>query len=126
MKKQMIKSTILILAGLLFAGQGFAAITAEQAARLGKDLTPLGGEKAGNAKGSIPAWDGGITTPPAGYQKGMHHPDPFAADKTLFTITSDNMGQYADQLTAGQQAMLKAYPSYKMNVYPTHRSASAP
>ena len=126
MKKLTIKTTILIMAGLLLAGQGFAAITADQAARLGNDLTPMGGEKAGNASGTIPAWEGGITTPPAGYQKGMHHPDPFAADKTLFTITADNMGQYADQLTVGQQAMLKAYPSYKMNVYPPHRSASAP
>jgi hypothetical protein len=56
----------------------------------------------------------------------MHHPDPYAADKTLFTVTADNMAQYADKLTAGQQAMLKTYPSYKMNVYPTHRSAAAP
>jgi len=126
MKNLNIKTMILILAGLLLAGHGFAAITADQADRLGKDLTPLGGEKAGNASGTIPAWEGGITTPPAGYQKGMHHPDPFAADKTLFTITAENMGQYADQLTVGQQAMLKAYPSYKMNVYPPHRSASAP
>ncbi len=70
MKNLYIKTMILILAGLLFAGQGFAAITAEQAARLGNDLTPLGGEKAGNADGTIPAWDGGITSPPAGYQKG--------------------------------------------------------
>ena len=85
MKNLYIKTMILILAGLLFAGQGFAAITAEQAARLGNDLTPLGGEKAGNANGTIPAWDGGITSPPAGYQKGMHHPDPYAADKVLFT-----------------------------------------
>ena len=30
-------------------------MTAEQAQRLGKDLTPLGGERAGNADGTIPA-----------------------------------------------------------------------
>lgn len=126
MKKQIYTLSILLIAGLLFSGQGFAAVSADQADHLGKDLTPMGGEKAGNADGSIPAWDGGITTPPAGYEKGKHHPDPYAADKALFTVTADNMGQYADKLTAGQQAMLKAYPSYKMNVYPTHRSASAP
>ena len=90
------------------------------------ELTPFGAEQAGNANGTIPAWDGGITTPPAGYQKGMHHPDPYADDQVLFTITAENMEQYADKLTAGQQAMLKAYPSYKMNVYPTRRSASFP
>jgi hypothetical protein len=114
------------MAGLILTSQGFAGVSAEQAARLGKDLTPMGGEKAGNADGTIPAWDGGITTPPEGYEKGMHHPDPYAADKTLFTVTAENMAQYADKLTAGQQAMLKTYPSYKMNVYPTHRSAAAP
>ncbi|MGK2907936.1 MAG: DUF1329 domain-containing protein [Desulfuromonadales bacterium] len=126
MKKQIYRLSILLIAGLLLSGQGFAAVSADQADRLGKDLTPMGGEKTGNADGSIPAWDGGITSPPAGYQKGMHHPDPYAADKVLFTVTADNMAQYADKLTAGQQAMLKAYPTYKMNVYPTHRSASAP
>ncbi len=126
MKNMTIKITILLLAGLFMAVPGFAAISADQAAHLGKDLTPMGGEKAGNTAGTIPAWDGGITTPPAGYQKGMHHPDPYAADKALFTVTAGNMAQYADKLTVGQQAMLKAYPSYKMNVYPTHRSASAP
>ncbi len=93
---------------------------------LGDDLTPLGAEKAGNADGTIPAWTGGITSPPAGYKPGMHHPDPYAADKVLFTITGANMDQYAGKLTPGHQAMLKTYDTFKMNVYPTHRSASAP
>ena len=56
-----------------------AKVDAVQAARLEADLTPLGAEKAGNASGSIPSWEGGITTPPAEYQPGMHHPDPFKA-----------------------------------------------
>jgi len=93
---------------------------------LGDGLTPLGGEKAGNADGTIPAWTGGITTPPAGYQVGMHHPDPYAADKVLFTITGANMDQYAGKLTPGHQAMLKTYGTFKMNVYPSRRSASCP
>jgi len=103
-----------------------AAISAADAARLGQDLTPLGGEKAGNAAGTIPAWDGGITTPPAGYTPGMHHPDPFAADAVKFTITGANADQYADKLSAGHLALLKAYPTYKMPVYPTRRSAANP
>jgi hypothetical protein len=93
---------------------------------LGDGLTPLGGEKAGNADGTIPAWTGGITTPPAGYQPGMHHPDPYADDKVLFTITGSNMDQYADKLTPGHQAMLETYDTFKMNVYPSRRSASCP
>jgi hypothetical protein len=103
-----------------------AAISESQAARLGSDLTPLGAEKAGNAAGTIPAWTGGITTPPAGYKVGDHHPDPYAGETALFTITADNASQYQEQLTAGHLALLKAYPDYKLDVYPTHRSASNP
>src|SRR5207302_606169 len=36
-----------------------AAVTSEQADRLGKDLTPSGAERAGNQEGSIPAYEGG-------------------------------------------------------------------
>src|SRR5512133_1910759 len=98
--------------------------TPKDIARLGADLTPLGAEKAGNAAGTIPAWDGGIKTPPAGYKPGGHLVDPYASDKVLFTITKDNVQQYAGNLTPGQQALLKTYPTYKMKVYPTHRSAA--
>ena len=106
---------------------GMATATAQSAADLGKSLTPLGAEKAGNAAGTIPAWEGGITQPPAGYQSGDHHPDPFAADKPSATITSANAEQYADNLTEGHKALLARYAStYKMPVYPTRRSASAP
>ena len=103
-----------------------AAISEAQAARLGADLTPLGAEKAGSADGTIPAWDGGITTPPAGYKVGDHHPDPYAADQPLYTVTAANLAQYQDRLTAGHIALLKAYPDYKLLVYPSHRSASNP
>lgn len=104
-----------------------AAATPQEVARLGKDLTPLGAEKGANQDGTIPAWDGGIKSPPAGYKPGQHYIDPFAGDKPLFTITAANLAQYAGKLTPGQQALFKAYPkSYKMNVYPTRRSASFP
>lgn len=103
-----------------------AASSAEQAGGLAATLTPLGGEKAGNAAGTIPAWEGGITKPPAGYVPGKHYVDPFAGDKPLFTITQRNAGQYDAQLSEGHKAMLKAYATFKMNVYPSRRSASAP
>jgi len=103
-----------------------AGASPEDVARLGKDLTPLGAEKAGNAEGTIPAWEGGITTPPAGYEPGKHYVDPFADDEVLFTITAQNVDRYADKLTPGHQAMLRTYSTFKMNVYPTHRSASYP
>ncbi|MCD6586011.1 MAG: DUF1329 domain-containing protein [Desulfobacteraceae bacterium] len=104
----------------------WAKLSPEEIARLGKDLTPLGAEKAGNADGTIPAWEGGITTPPAGYKTGMHYPDPFSDDKVLYSIDAANMGQYDDKLTEGHKVLLKAMPDYHMNVYPTHRSASVP
>src|SRR6185312_7017981 len=103
-----------------------AGISDTDAARLGQDLTPLGAEKAGNAAGTIPAWTGGITTPPAGYKVGDHHPDPYAGDAPLYTITPANAGEHEAQLTAGSLALLKAYPDYKLIVYPSHRSASNP
>ena len=123
--------TISLLTGLtltlLSITSSQAAVTESEAARLGQDLTPMGAIKAGNADGTIPAWDGGITTPPAGFNSGDHHPDPFATDKLLYTITAQNKDQYTDKLTAGHLAMLDTYPdSFKLNVYPSHRSASFP
>ena len=49
----------LCAAALAFACFGVAAaVPADQAARLGKDLTAVGAERAGNADGSVPAWSG--------------------------------------------------------------------
>jgi hypothetical protein len=116
----------LALTLVLYGGTARAEITAAEIARLGTELTPLGGERAGNAEGTIPAWEGGITVPPPGYEPGMHHPDPYADDAILFTIDQSNMDQYKNKLTVGQQAMLEAYDTFHINVYPTRRSASAP
>ncbi len=116
--------TFLLLANGSVALAG--GLSPEEIARLGKDLTPLGGERAGNAAGTIPAWDGGLTTPPAGYQPGKHYVDPYAADAVTVTIDAQNMAAHADKLSPGHQAMLKAYPSFKMNIYPTRRSAASP
>ena len=115
-----------ILGALASVAALHAGISAADVSRLGNDLTPLGGEKAGNADGSIPAWSGGITTPPVGYKVGMHHLDPFKDDQVLFTINAANAAQYADKISAGNLALLKAYADYSMPVYPSHRSASNP
>jgi len=95
--------------------------------RLAKDLTPIGAERAGNADGTIPAWEGGLTQPPAGWNPQQGYVDPFADDKPLFTITAANAAQHADKLTPGMQALLKKYPQhFRMNVYPTRRTAALP
>jgi len=117
-------ATALVLGGM--SSVTWAAATPAEIARLGADLTSFGAEKAGNADGTIPVWDGGITAPPAGYKPGDHHPDPYAGDQVLFTITPENMDRYADKLTAGHKALLKTYDTFSMRVYPTRRSASVP
>ncbi len=116
------KTFLYLTGGLLSATLLTAGISDADLARLGKDLTPLGAEKAGNADGSIPAWTGGLTSGPAGYTPGDHHPNPFADESPLFTITAANYGEYRDVLTAGAIAMFETYPdTYKMPVYPTQR-----
>ena len=106
-----------------FAG---AAVTPEEAAKLHSELTPLGAEKAGNKEGTIPAWEGGYTKVWPGYQSGQPRPDPFASEKPLFQITAKNIAQYADQLSDGVKALLQRHPTYRLDVYPTHRTAAAP
>ncbi|MBI3171233.1 MAG: DUF1329 domain-containing protein, partial [Hydrocarboniphaga effusa] len=92
------------------------------------DLTPLGGEKAGNKAGTIPVWTGGYTTAPPGWKGvGTRMPDPFPEDQPLFTITNENLAQYRDKLSVGQTALFRQYPkTYKMNVYQTRRTSGAP
>ena len=114
------------LLGWAFASPASAGMTADQIARLGADLTPLGGERAGNAEGTIPEWTGGITEPPAGYEVGEHHRDPYPGDRPLFTIDAANLGEHRDRVPAGLQRMLETYPGFRMPVYPTRRSASVP
>ena len=63
-----------------------AKISDADAARLGKDLTPLGGEVAGNKDGTIPAYTGGLTKPPAGWKAEQGYTDPFAGEKPTTTI----------------------------------------
>nr|WP_180203589.1 DUF1329 domain-containing protein [Pseudomonas sp. SbOxS1]NYU03316.1 DUF1329 domain-containing protein [Pseudomonas sp. SbOxS1] len=96
-------------------------VTPEELKQLGTTLTPWGSEIAGNKDGTIPAYTGGVK-PPAGASPSDKHPlDPFANDKPVVTITPANMAQYADKLTPGTQALLKRWPDYKLNIYPTRR-----
>ncbi|MBY4677480.1 DUF1329 domain-containing protein [Marinobacterium arenosum] len=115
-------SSLLLGAALLLSTPlALAAVSAEQAAALGDKLTPVGAEKAGNADGTIPAWTGGLPATDDRYQ------NPFAGEQPLLTISAQNAEQYADKLTPGQLAMFKKYPdSFRMNIYPTHRSAAMP
>ena len=78
MQRKALLALVCALALTCVASMAWGKATPEEIARLGADLTPLGAVKAGNEDGTIPAWEGGIATPPEGYQPGMHHPDPYA------------------------------------------------
>lgn len=111
---------------LLLCTSAMAAVSPQEAARLGTTLTPLGAQAAGNADGTIPAWTGGLPKDAGAIDSAGFLADPFANERVLFTITGQNVEQYKDRLSPGQVAMFKRYPDYTMNVYPTHRSANVP
>jgi hypothetical protein len=102
-----------------------ASVSNQEAADLKSRLTSVGAERAGNADGTIPAWTGGITSAP-GYVSGAPRPDLFATDKPLFSITTGNFRDYEDKLPEGAKALFAKYADYRMNIYPSHRSAAAP
>lgn len=118
-----------LAAALLTAGIAHAGVPPEKAAKLGgEELTPVGAERAGNAEGTIPAWDGGLTTAPPDFEGPEgRYANPFPEDEPKFVITADNMDQHKEHLTEGQQALLKRWPdSYKMPVYETRRTYADP
>lgn len=117
-----IAAFVLGLAGI--SGVAGAAVSDQEAAQLGKDLTPVGAEKAGNKDGSIPKWEGGV--PKGKHKLGDARVDPFAADKPLFSIDASNVDKYKDKLTAGQIELIKTRKGYRMDVYPTRRSCGYP
>jgi hypothetical protein len=111
----------------LLASSVMAAVGPDEVAKLGSTLTPIGAEKAGNADGSIPSYDGGLPTNAAPVTANGFLGDPYANEKPLFTITAQNAEQYKAKLSEGQLAMFKRYPdTYKIPVFTTHRSVGMP
>src|SRR5258707_15269668 len=98
MATTILKTALALAAGCALALPAAAELSAADAAKLGTTLTPIGAEKAGNAAGTIPAWDGGITKVMPGFQSGHQYPDPYASAKPLFTIDGRNADRSTDQL----------------------------
>ncbi|WP_449431933.1 DUF1329 domain-containing protein [Pseudomonas putida] len=119
-----------ILAASLVAvavAQAHAAVSPQEAAKLGDSLTRSGAQAAANADGSIPAYKGGLTTAPAGFKEGDGmRPDPFGEEKPVLVINGGNVEQYKGQLTATTVELAKRYPSFHINVFPTHRTIAMP
>jgi hypothetical protein len=127
MDKTIFTRTALTLALVMAPGLAAAGVSAEEAARLGKDLTPVGAERAGNADGTIPEWKPAAQRTEEA-RKGVYPNNPaIDGDKPLFTINAQNMAQYESKLTEGHKELLRRYPqTYKLNVYPSHRLATYP
>lgn len=123
---QMRKVGAVLAAAFAVSGGAYAASDAE-AAKLGKELTPVGAEKGANKDGSIPAWQG-TEAPNAGWSYGKsraefwkHHDD-----KALYSIDASNVDKYAEKLSPGQIQLLKQSKGYKMEVYPSRRTCGNP
>ncbi len=119
-----------LILGLILAASSNAEVSSEDAQKLGTSLTPVGAEMAGNAEGTIPAWDNasefaGID----GRGQGGRQPviNPFADESVRFVINVTNVDRYVDKLSMGQIVMVKIYPeSYQLPIYRTHRTFSNP
>lgn len=125
MKRSNYLAGALALSALVSAVQ---SAVAEDVAKLGgPEFTAFGSQKTANADGSIPAYTGEPIEIPSCYDKSEpnNYCDPWN-DKVLYTVTAQNLDQYADKLTEGQKALFKQYPDFKMQVYPTRRTARFP
>ena len=119
----------LLAASLVMAigAQAQAAVSAQEAAKLGSSLTLVGAEKAASADGAIPAYAGGLTTAPASFKAGdSMRPDPFASEKPVLVIDGKNVDQYKGMLTATTVELAKRFPTFRVDVYPTHRTVALP
>lgn len=63
---------------------------------------------------------------PMGFVKGGEYILPFKQDTPVFTISHKNVEQYAAKLSAGHQALLKKFPSYRLPIFPAHRPVAYP
>ncbi len=107
---------------MLGSGSAAASVTTTAAAALRGPLTPVGAERAGDPSGAIPAWTGGIVSAARATEAAA----AFAAERPLFSITAANVQHYAASLPEGAKALFARYPDYRMDIYPTHRTASLP
>ncbi|MBA3028479.1 MAG: DUF1329 domain-containing protein [Desulfobacteraceae bacterium] len=120
---------IISLMAMLNTGHLHAGVSATQALELGPSLTPVGAEKAGNPEGTIPAYTGGLppeTSPPGFHPESGRWTNPFPDEKPLYSVTGQNMAKYDNAISETCKALLKRDPTFRMDVYPSHRSAAYP
>lgn len=118
------KLHILIAGTVMLSSTVLAKIPAEDAKKLGNELTPVGAVMSGNGDRTIPGWkplSSDVITKAQGQTVEL-----YADEKPLFTIDQSNYLKYSKNLTPGQVKLFKTYPTYKMNIYPSHRNATYP
>lgn len=93
-----------------------AAVSPEESARLGSELTLWGAERKGSANGMIPAYESSPEVSSEG----------FLQEKPLFSINATNAHTYADKLSPGTMAMLERYSDYRLDIYPSRRTIDYP
>jgi hypothetical protein len=119
--------SLLLGSGVAAAGLGrpvLAQAATADATLLTTTLTPVGAERAGNADGSIPAWTGGLVTPPLPPSENVIV-QLFTDELPLYTVDSSNMAQYSGMLSEGTEYLMTKY-GFKIKVFQTHRTAAAP
>src|SRR5690242_12015316 len=104
MKLKKLPLVLTVLASACLSAPLYAKDT--DVSRLGASLNAMGGERAANADGSIPAWDGGLKPGSLNASATGDYTDPFASEKPLMVISGANAAQYEKLLTPGQMAML--------------------
>ena len=87
MRNQWVAGFTVALFGL--SGVALAKVSDSEAQQLGNELTPVGAEQQGNASGSIPAWTGGLTKPPAGWKPGPDVPGCYLVCWTIRVLHED-------------------------------------
>jgi hypothetical protein len=93
------------------------------AARLQRDLTPVGAERAGNRDGSIPRWQADKLSD----AEHLQWMAAIAGEEQLFRIEHHNLEQHRALLSPGMQALFARYPdSFAIPVYKSHRTARQP
>tara|TARA_R110002049_G_scaffold309203_1_gene518535 strand:+ start:5536 stop:6924 length:1389 start_codon:yes stop_codon:yes gene_type:complete len=114
-----------LISAMLLPLSAQAKTPAEDVARLGKELTPMGAIREGSEDGLLPRWTGNIVGLPEGVEwdgPGTPYPNPWPDEEPLFVITADNFNEHRARLSPGQIALFETYSdTFRMPVYPGHR-----
>jgi len=126
LQQKIIGAVAACAAHFLLGAAANAALSEAELSQLGTTLTPWGAEIAGTPDGSYPAYTGGVKPPPGFDPKSGMWPDPYPDDKPLFSIDATNMEQYKDRLMEAQMELMRRYPTFRMDIYPSRRSSWVP